>query len=189
MDPWEEMLRLLAEEPEMKKRWLSKEEEPEKPKGEEFEVEKSQSPKAEPAQSPKSREQSVTVPDRLQGQQDGARENSILFRQEDSQLDQAATPKKQENGPGRTGTLFREQTSRTSGGKEKEDQPEALISHLRPEITGESGQPPETIHSLGKTAAESKKEAGLTEEQVLALLDRYLTEEFLAMGGELLGND
>ena len=181
MDPWEEMLRLLAEEPEMEKRRF--------PKGEESEAEKGQSPKTEPAQSPKSREQTVAVPNRLQGQQDGAEENRILSRQEDSQMDQAATLKRQENGPGQTGTLFREQASRTSDGKKKEDQPAALISHLRPEVTGESGQLPETVHSLGKTAAESKRETGLTEEQVLALLDRYLTEEFLAMGGELLGND
>lgn len=70
----------------------------------------------------------------------------------------------------------------------KEQAGRVLPSHLQMEQTT---MEPETmeIHSLGKKESPAQVSGGLTEKQVLALLDRYLTEEFLGTGGELLGND
>lgn len=71
---------------------------------------------------------------------------------------------------------------------EKERDGWVLPSHLQTERTTAE---PKTmaIHNLGKKESPAQVSGGLTEEQVLALLDRYLTEEFLGTGGELLGND
>jgi hypothetical protein len=159
MNPWEEILQLLTEETE---------EAPPKPTLPEPLLPLSAVPE-KAVSSKNTAEESAEKADKPRTED---AQNVIRTPAEKSQrVGNEVISTENSGGDGESVSLGKEQAGRVSP------------SHLQMEQTTME------IHSLGKKESPAQVSGGLTEKQVLALLDRYLTEEFLGTGGELLGND
>lgn len=164
MDLLEELLKMLKEEPEKEK--ISK-------------------PETEESRWNPCRETTTPLGQDLLREQTEAQEESQVTRQKDSELHLADSAvldweKRKAESEIRSdkATAYRTADESIAAGQT------SGVFHVQTEETGEAA---ETEGNAWKGT--DKSAAGLTEEQVLALLDRYLTEEFLATGGDLIGYD